>query len=227
MFKPVPFDPYGHRRSRWRPPSWLVLLLSGIGIGAGGVVLLQERYLPPRLSASESSQLRQSYEQAEAERLRLTGERDELAQRVEALGAERDAGASSLASGRELIDKLRNDLSTAVTALPPDPRGGRIEVRAGQIAARGGRLHYEVVLFTGARGGRPLEAMLQVGVTGDSSRGVETTVTLDPVPVSIVGQEVVRGSLPLPEGFQARQASVRLLDRPQGQALGGRVLLVR
>src|SRR5439155_11951312 len=49
--KAVIFEPYGRRRSRRTVPRWLVLLLSGIVVGAGGVVFVQERYLPPRLSA--------------------------------------------------------------------------------------------------------------------------------------------------------------------------------
>ncbi|HJV70446.1 MAG TPA: hypothetical protein VJ693_14915, partial [Ideonella sp.] len=68
--KPVVFDPYGRRRSRWRMPRWLVLLLVGIVIGGGGVLFVQQRYLPPRLSAEASAALRSSFEQADAERLR-------------------------------------------------------------------------------------------------------------------------------------------------------------
>ena len=55
--KPVVLS-YGARRQRWRPPRWLVLLLSGIVIGAAGLWFVQERYLPPRLSASETARLR-------------------------------------------------------------------------------------------------------------------------------------------------------------------------
>ena len=64
--KPIPFDPYGsRRRSRKRFPGWLLLLLSGIAIGAGGVVYVQERHLPPRLSAAESTRLQDAYAKAD------------------------------------------------------------------------------------------------------------------------------------------------------------------
>ena len=52
-------------------PRWLVLLLTGIAIGAAGVIVVQERYLPPRLSATESTELHQSFEQADKDRTRL------------------------------------------------------------------------------------------------------------------------------------------------------------
>ena len=57
QFKPIAFEPYGRRRSRRLVPRWLVLLTLGAAIGAGGVVLVQERYLPPRLSADASAEL--------------------------------------------------------------------------------------------------------------------------------------------------------------------------
>jgi len=37
--KPVVFERYGRRRSRWRLPRWLLLLLAGIAIGAEGVAI--------------------------------------------------------------------------------------------------------------------------------------------------------------------------------------------
>ena len=56
--RPVVFNPYGRRRSRWRLPRWLVLLLLGAALGVAGVLLAQERYLPPRLSAAQSVQFK-------------------------------------------------------------------------------------------------------------------------------------------------------------------------
>ena len=48
------------RSQEHEPPRWLVLLIGGIAVGAAGVVLVQERYLPPRrLSAAEADLLAQ------------------------------------------------------------------------------------------------------------------------------------------------------------------------
>ena len=81
--KPVVFDPYGRRRKRARVPRWLVLLLLGIAVGIAGVLLVQERYLPPRLSADASAKLQRDYEQADAERQRLTQALAENGRRLE------------------------------------------------------------------------------------------------------------------------------------------------
>ena len=63
-------------------------------------------------------------------------------------------------------------------------------------------------------------------VAGESARGTPTTVSLEPVALSLEGHEVIRGSQPLPEGFRPRQATVQILDRVGGKQLGMRVLLV-
>src|SRR5215212_7864845 len=80
--KPIPFEPYGRRRSRRGLPRWLALMLLGIGLGAGAVLFVQERYLPPRLGAEASARLRESFERADAERQRLQAELTATADRL-------------------------------------------------------------------------------------------------------------------------------------------------
>ena len=40
-------------------------MVLGIGVGAAAVLYVQERHLPPRLSAADSTRLRQSFERAD------------------------------------------------------------------------------------------------------------------------------------------------------------------
>ena len=40
QFKPVAYEPFGRRRSRWHLPPWLVLLLGGIAAGALGLAMV-------------------------------------------------------------------------------------------------------------------------------------------------------------------------------------------
>ena len=225
--RPVPFNPYGRRRPRWRLPRWLVLLLSGTVIGAGGVVFVQERYLPPRLSADASTQLRASFERADAERLRLNGESGKTAKRLATALAEQRGLADELAATRATAERLREDVASAVRALPPDPRGGGVEVRAGRFTAKEGTLAYDVVLTRERATGKPMAGVMQILVVGDPGRGAETTLTLKPVALVIGSHEIVRGSLPLPVGFRPRQATIQVLDHAAGKALGMRVLPVK
>jgi hypothetical protein len=226
-FKPVPFEPYGRRRSRWRLPRWLVLLLIGLIGGAAGVIYVQERHLPPRLSASESTRLKSAFEQADAERTQLRGQLEDTTAKLNAALAQSERAVADSQANQALVARLRADVGAAVAAMPPDPRGGSVEVRAGQFSARDGNLSYQVVLARPQGGGKPLDGTLQLVVTGDGERGAETAVTLKPVDVSISAHEVLRGSLPLPAGFKARQATIRVMTRGGGQQLGMRVMIVQ
>jgi hypothetical protein len=224
--KPVPFDPYGRRRSRWRVPRWLVLLLGGMAVGVVGVIAVQERYLPPRLSADASAKLHNDFEQADAERLQLKQTLGETGRRLSTALADAKAGADELAASRTNEKRAQDDVAAVVAALPPDPRGATVEVRAARFNVQGGALDYAVVLTRQRATAKPLAGVLQLVVSGASARGLESTVAAKPTVVSIGAHEIVRGSVALPEGFRPREATVQVLDRPGGKALGMRVMLV-
>jgi hypothetical protein len=227
MFKPVAFDPYGRRRSRWRMPRWLLLLLLGIALGAGGLYFLQERYLPPRLSASASVELRSAYEAAEAARVRLTGELARANEQLAKATTDKKQLADELQASRTSVEALRGDLSAIVASLPPDPRGGAVEIRAARFDAEGRELSYDLLLTRARAGGKPLGAALQLVVAGDSAGGAAKTFTTPAETVSIGAQQVLRGKVALPEGLKPRQVTVQVLDRAGGRSLGMRVLLVK
>lgn len=226
--RPVVFDPYRRRRSsRWTPPRWLVLLLCGLVAGAAGVVFVEQRYLPPRLTAEASASLRSAFDEADAERQRLRGELADTRRKLDAaVSGARDA-AAQLESSRQAAQGLRADVAALVAVLPPDPRGGEVQVRAGRFSANGRQLDYDLVLTRDRGAGRALPAVLQLVVAGESSPGRAATVAAPPVALSLDAHEIVRGRVPLPEGFTARQTTVQVLDRPAGRALGTRVLLVQ
>jgi hypothetical protein len=225
--RPVVFDSYGGRRSRWRVPRWLLLLLGGILIGAAGVVWLQERLLPPRLSAGASAELRSAFERADAERQRLALDLAQSQSQLQTLRADKTRLDEEVGVSRSTAERLREDLAAVVGALPPDPRGGSIEVRAGRFSAEGATLNYHVVLLRERSNGKPIPGVLQFVVAGESARGTPTTVSLKPIALSMGSHEVLRGSLALPEGFRPQQTTVQVLDRVAGKPLGMRVMLVK
>ena len=225
--KPVIFDPYGRSRRRSGLPSWFWLLLAGAVAGAGGVVYLQERVLPPRLSSSESAQLRQAYGEADAERQRLRTELAATKQQLEAAQAEKTKLSADLGASRSATDDLKADIASLVSALPPDPRDNGVEVRAGRFSTNGRSLDYDVVLTRERSTTKPFNAVLQMVVAGEGAKGGASTVNAKPVPVSIRGHEIVRGRIELPEGFKPQQTTVQVLEREAGKSLGMRVLLVK
>jgi hypothetical protein len=227
MFKPVPFEPAGYRRSRGGLPRWLVLLLVGLAGGAGGVLYVQANHLPPRLSAADSERLRGTLERTEAEQQRLTAELAATKRQLAETIAQKEAAATEYSESSSTIERLRRDIAALVAALPPDPRGGSVAVRGGDVSVRGGKLEWELVLSRAAApGSAPLAGVLQLAVSGQTARDVEGRVALAPVPLKLGAHEVLRGSAALPEGFRPRQTTIQVLDRPGGSQLGMRVLLV-
>lgn len=223
--KPVVLS-YGRQRSRWALPPWLVLLLLGAAAGAAGVIYVQEKHLPPRLSAADSSELRNSYEQAEAQRQRLSADLAEVTKRLDTSLAESKRLSDELAAARSGAEKLRQDLEFTAEALPPDPRGGVIEVRAARLVRKGAALAYEVALTRGT-GSKPMNAVLQLSIVGDGTGAAESRVVSKPMPLSVGSHEVARGTQALPDGFRPRQATILVLDRAEGRQLGMRVMFVK
>jgi hypothetical protein len=68
---------------------------------------------------------------------------------------------------------------------------------------------------------------MQLVLAGDSPRGANASLALKPVAVTVGRYQSVRGSLPLPQDFKPNQATVRVLDRVDGNQQGMRVLLVK
>jgi hypothetical protein len=225
--KPVAFYSSARRRHRFRPPRWLVLLLAGAGLGIGCVIFVQERYLPPRISVAAGEQLRNAIASSEDARLKQAADLAETSNRLAAsLHGSRQL-ADELADSRASAGRLQEDLKAIVSALPPDPRGGVVEIRAGRFVATGSSLNYTVVLSHG----RPTEAALPVSVqyvvSGDAARGTATVFTPTAQAASVGSSSIQRGTIALPEGLRPRQVAIRVLDRNGNKALGMRVLEVK
>lgn len=225
--KPVVFDRYASRRSRRWIPRWFWLLLLGAAIGAGAVVYVQQEVLPPRLSLLESNRLQAAYAAADGERSRLAAELAQASGKLEAALAEQQRAAAELAASVRERGALRASIEALLAALPPDPRGGAVEVRAARFNVDGDKLGYDVVLARPQAGATPFTGVLQFVLAGRTARGTETTVALEPVKVAVGRFEVASGALPMPEGFMPREATIRVLDRVDGKSFGTRVIYVK
>lgn len=225
-FKPVAFEPYGRRRSGFRMPRWLLLLLLGAASGVAGVIFVQERLMPPRLSAGESSALRAKLAQTETERDRLQADLAATTKQLQATQAERGTLANDLAADRERTKNSRADFEFLVASLPPDPRSGLLEVRAARLVRQRAALGYEVLLTRGKNAPAQVAGVMQFVVTG-LTNGVERHLTLEPIKINVSSHQTLRGTLPLPESFTPKQTTVNLLDKVGGKPLGMRVLYVQ
>ena len=224
--KAIVFDPYRGRRRR-SVPTWLLLLLLGITLGMAAVITVQQKLLPPRLTVTDSQALRESLDKADADRQQLQQERDSLRQQLDKANAAAGERDTALSAAQSTAQAARADLSALLAVLPADPRAAQnaVEVRAGRFTARRGSLDYEVVL-TRRKSAKPLAGVMQLVVAGAAAGGKPTTLTMEPVTLSVEGHEIVSGSMRLPDDFTPRQTTVQVLDGPAGRSLGMRVMNV-
>lgn len=225
---PVVFEPYGYRKRRSLGiPRWLVLLLVGIAVGAGGLLYVQEEYLPKRLSPEESQRLQARVGELDAERTQLQASLADATRQLQASETETKRLSTELGGAREQTRRLQQDIALFLDVLPADPRDGAVDVRAARFANENGRLAYHVLLTRETKAGKPFRGVMQLVVAGSRAGGANGTVTLDPVEVNLASYEHLQGALPLPEGFTARQTTIRVLDGPNGRLQGMRVINVR
>ncbi len=225
---PVVFEPQGYRKRRsWGVPRWLVLLLVGIVIGAGGLLYVQEEYLPARLSPEESRRLQARVAELDGERAQLQSSLEDTTRQLRASEAEAQRLSTELATVRERTQQLQQDIALFEEVLPPDPRDGAIGVRAARFSNQNGKLAYHVLLTRDTKGSKPFRGVVQFVVAGSRASGANATIELDPVDVTLASYEHLQGTLALPEGFTARQTTIRVLDGPNGRLQGMRVINVR
>ena len=204
-------------------PRWLMFMLLGMGLGAGGVLYVQERHLPPRLSADASAQLRGTFERADAERQHFQAELTATSDRLRATLDENRRLASEVSARDETVQRLRQDIGSLVASLPPDPRRAPVAVRAASFEVTGNTLVYNVVLSRERADPTPFGGVMQFVVAGASGRASDT-VALPPVPVSVGLYDALRGSVPLPQGFKPHQTTIHVLDKVGGKLMGLRII---
>jgi hypothetical protein len=220
VFKPVP---YQRQRPPRRVPRWLILLLLGVAGGAGGLWYAQENYLPPRLSLPETLKLRGDLQSTSEERDKLREELKQTSEKLSLSESRSKKAQSDLASSQQTTDKLQKNMSQLLAALPPDPRGGPIGIRAASFSPASGQLNYNIIFTKATKTADTFRGVAQLVVTGRRGSGREETLTLNPMPMSLEAFEQLTGALPLPDGFSPKEVMVRVLKGPGGDLMAMRV----
>ncbi|CAM3459348.1 DUF6776 domain-containing protein [Bordetella sputigena] len=199
-------------------PRWLVLLLAGIVLGAGGVLFLQTNYGPQRLTVEQSEQLHGELSAANIDRQRLQGQVEELTQQRDAARATHDKLTADLSQARQQIQALNKDLALFQDAVPPDPRGGPIGIRSATLSRQPGQLTYQVLVMRDKDNtGVPFKGTLAFAIEGRYPNGRSGTITPDALPIDMDRFDNLSGTLQLPDGFIARGVTIKVLDSAQKQ----------
>jgi hypothetical protein len=200
-----------------------MLLLLGIAIGSGGLWYAQESLLPKRLSFSESTKLQADLEAAILERQKSAAELKSSIARMDAAEEASKRAATELAVSKKTTAQLQKDLSQFVLALPPDPRGGQVGIRAASFSASNGQLAYNVVFTRATKTADTFRGVMQLVVTGAKESGRENTVVLAPMGMALDSYEQLSGSLVIPASLTPKEVTVKVLRGPGGELVSMRV----
>ena len=228
----------GYEKRHVGLPAWVMWLGSGILIGALGLIWVQDRYGPQRLTVSESREIQASVDTANAARDAMQRKAEAQAEQnrktVAALAAELDRTRATLqarieesANADGTIEQLRMDLALFDEVMPPDPRRNPVGVRAARVAQQGNDLRYHVLLTRENETATDFKGIMQLVVRGNRASGAQDTITLDAVPVKVGAYQHIKGVSTLPQGFIPRQTSIHVYDKPEGSSVGMRIIQVQ
>jgi len=223
VFKPTP---YGYRPRQRRIPRWLVLLLTGITLGAGGLLFLQKSYGPVRLTAEQSEQLHMDLNSANVDKQRLQSQLNQQGFELDEARARIEQQTSELAQTRERIGQLLADLEVLADAIPPDPRGTSPGIRAARFQSSPGRATYRILLMQDADKSETFTGTMDFVVNGRMANGRNATIDLPAIDISLQRFVQVDGVLNLPEGMAAREITVRIRRAGENQIRATRTLRV-
>ncbi len=223
VFKPTA---YGTRRQR-RIPRWLVLMLSGVVLGAGGLLFLQKSYGPTRLTVEQSEQLQYDLNSANIEKQRLQSELNQQQRSLKESSATLEARTQELESIRQRLLAQNQDLEHFAQAMPPDPRGTSPGIRAASFSNNEGHLAYRILVIQDEdKAATPFVGEVELVVEGRYSNGRAAHVNLTPFEVKLARYVHLQGELPLPEHFSARQVTIKITAQGQKKLSATRTLIV-
>jgi len=188
-----------------------VALVLGLASGAAGLLYVQQEHMAPRLSVRESQELMAQISQLGTALADTQARLDKTSQDLAVHQARNEELSQSLAQARTAIEPLQRDISLLQEVLPPDPRGGDLQIRAGRFYNRDEGLSYHVVLSQEEQDSA-FKGALQFVVQGRYPNGRAASVEIDPMPLEFDDLRNLQGTVDLPEGMHATQITTSVLN---------------
>jgi len=209
------FRPTAYGSSRRRGiPRWLVLLLTGIVLGAGGLLFLQKSYGPTRLTVEQSEQLHYDLNSANMDKQRLQTLLNQHIQELKEARARIQSQDAELRQHQPEIDKLTSDIALFAASAPDDPRGTSPGIRAVSFNYADGQLDYHILVMQNLGKTDRYTGEVTLTAAGRYSNGRNGNVELPPFPVSLERYSHLQGTIEMPEGFTPREITIQI--RPEG-----------
>lgn len=206
-FKPTA---YGHTRRKRRIPRWLVLMITGMVLGAGGLLFIQKSYGPQMLTVEQSQQLHDELNAAKAENQRLQS-RVTLAERERDISLTQvTESTEKLAKHDSIVSQLEQDLVLFAAAMPADPRGTSPGVRAADFTNADGELNYNILLMQDSADAATFTGTLVLNIQGRYPNGRTGYIDSEPIPLEFGRYVHAQGEVELPSGMTARQVTIQV-----------------
>ena len=219
---------YGSSRSRRGIPRWLVLLLTGIVLGAGGLLFLQKSYGPTRLTVEQSEQLHYDLNSANMDKQRLQSQLNQHVQELKETNARIQSQDKQLSERQAEIDLLSSDVALFTETAPDDPRGTSPGIRAVSFRHADGQLDYHILVMQDAdKAGTPFKGEVTLTAAGRYSNGRNANEELPPFPVSLERYTHLQGTVDMPEGFTPREVTIQIRAEGAERVSAMRVIRVR
>lgn len=226
--RPKAFKPtaYGNTRRARRIPRWLVLIMTGIVLGAGGLLFLQTSYGPTRLTVEQSERLHYDLNSANIDKQRLQAQLNRQTDELAEARASLNKQTAAVAELQALNAKLTDDVQLFADAMPPDPRGTSPGIRAASFRNPAGQLDYQILIMQDHNKSAEFEGTMELVAAGRYANGKSANITLPPVDIKLGQYLHLHGNAPLPDTFAARQITVRINRNDNNKVAATRTLRV-
>jgi len=189
-------------------------MLTGIVLGAGGLLFLQKSYGPTRLTVEQSEQLHYDLNSANMDKQRLQAQLSQHAKDLKQANSKVESQEAELQRRQAEIDRLSSDLALFTETAPDDPRGTSPGIRAVSFNYENGQLDYHILVMQDADKAAPFSGQATLTAAGRYSNGRNGNVELEPFAVSLERYTHLQGTLEVPEGFTPREVTIQI--RPDG-----------
>lgn len=218
--------PYGGTRRKRRIPRWLVLVLTGIVLGAGGLLFLQKSYGPTRLTVEQSEQLHYDLNSANLDKQRLQSQLTQKTHSLEIASEQVTDHTKKFKQAQTKIATLNKDINLFVNEMPADPRGYSPGVRAADLVASNGKLTYQILVMQDKGKAANFKGQMLLEMRGRYTNGKRDTITSAPIPVELQRYVHVGGSIDLPEGFTPQRVKIVITDQGGKKQVATRTIIV-
>lgn len=221
-FKPTP---YGSTRKKRRVPRWLILMLTGVVLGSGGLLFVQKSYGPTLLTVEQAEQLRQDLNSTNLDKQRLQSQVDRQNHELEELRTGLEKQTRRADTAEKSFADLQASVQMLADAVPPDPRGTTPGIRAADFSFQNGELGYKLLVMQDKPDAGTFQGKMEFAVEGRYPSGQSTTVDIPVSAVEIGYFGALAGAAELPRGFTPAQVTIRIRDQA-GKIAATRTIMV-